>query len=155
MLTKTKLNLGHNYFVVNLNVKLRSKSNFRIKKENWESYRKFEEYVAYSIKENLPSSWDLGDKELPIAKRPKVLVSIIAQTNVDNGNISKSILDSGEGVIYHNDASVVSSNSITIRGSKEDNIAIGFMIVSENITTEEILEKQFILNAVTLEKFKS
>ena len=99
----------------------------------------------------MPDYWVLGDGELPIAMRPKVIVSIIAQTNVDNGNISKSILDSGEGVIYHNDASVVSSNSITIRGSKEDNIAIGFMLIPESCPTEKIIENQDLLTKLTFQ----
>ncbi|MFM7089095.1 MAG: RusA family crossover junction endodeoxyribonuclease [Candidatus Paceibacterota bacterium] len=104
-------------FVIKLDSQLKSKSNFR-RGSNWSKYVKYEKDLALTIKEVLPYTWDLGSRDNTINERPKVVIQIVAESLIDTGNLSKSVLDALEGVLYHNDASVVAVASMSIRKKK-------------------------------------
>ena len=145
---------GYKSFTCVMPVKLLSKSNYRIDKKNWKSLKKFEELVSYVIREKVPEGWSLGSIEDSLVNRPQVIVSVIAHTKIDNGNTSKSLFDGLEGVVYHNDASIISTHILTIRENKEPLIAIGFAMIANGQATT-VLESQSKLNLETLEAYES
>lgn len=150
--TKEELD-GYKSFTCVMPVKLLSKSNYRIDKKNWKSLKKFEELISYVVREKIPADWSLGSIEESLVNRPQIIVSIIAHTKIDNGNTTKSLFDGLEGVVYHNDASIISTHTLTIRENREPLIAIGFAMIS-NGEVARILESQSKLNLETLEAYE-
>ena len=78
-----------------------SKSNYRHKgKSNWQRFKGFEEELILLVRESLPPAWKKGSYEYYFG------ISIIANSKIDAGNLSKSILDALEGLLYENDSDV-------------------------------------------------
>ena len=86
-----------------------SKSNYRHKgKSNWQRFKGFEEELILLVRESLPSDWKTTSYGHYFG------VCIIANSKIDAGNLSKSILDALEGLLYKNDGDakvVVAINS--------------------------------------------
>lgn len=121
-------------FSVLLPEPMRSKSNFRrhnrgksptTAASSWESSRQFERSIALSILASRPDEWLLGTPEQALADRPTVAAFIAARSVVDVGNFPKSVLDACEGVLYVNDASVLSVLAQGARGHG-DQILLAF-----------------------------
>lgn len=96
---------------------IRSKSNFRRSgaARSWNQIRSFEDEVAIRARAARPASWPLGDPADELAKRPRLVAVLIAETLIDAGNATKSLFDALEGVLYHNDASIRAEMVITER----------------------------------------
>lgn len=92
---------------------IRSKSNFRryhggqvADRERWKTFRQFEDSLGVLCRDALGAGWELGQRDQGVAKRPVVVAYIWARTMLDAANLSKSVLDAVEGLVFLNDASV-------------------------------------------------
>jgi Holliday junction resolvase RusA-like endonuclease len=93
---------------LDLDFPLLSKSNYRrgVHSKDWSKNQNFERAVAALALQARPSTWNLGLRTSPLAKRPTVVMAIFATSLLDTANLSKSLADALEGILYHNDASV-------------------------------------------------
>lgn len=108
---------------------LRSKSNFRRgTSTNWNRLSSFEDDVARLVRAVRPHDWPLGDKDATVAARPAVVACVLGRTTLDAGNLSKSVLDAVQGVVYHSDASVRWTIDFAERAAKDQHGAAGFAV---------------------------
>lgn len=140
------------HFVVNFNDSLKSKSNFRYAKKGWSSLKEFEKLVSLEVSRAIPEEWDIGKSVTKLKDRPKVVCSLIAYGKIDNGNLNKSIFDSLEGLVYINDASIVSSSSISASRTGHG-FSIGFALLPNNVSISSIIKVQNSLSVKVLESF--
>ena len=100
---------------------LRSKSNRRrynaseAERASWRADKDFSAALAQAARTYQPPTWDLGEKKIPLPRRPVVVMAITARGKVDAANLTKSIPDAFEGIAYHNDASVLAISAISCR----------------------------------------
>ena len=110
-------------FWIKIEDTIKSKSNYRRgnnKVQNWLPYKKFESDLSLIISTKLPKGWKVGSREKSLKERPIIVAVIISQSNLDSSNISKSILDACEGLVYLNDASVKATITITEKPLKKN-----------------------------------
>jgi hypothetical protein len=93
---------------IEMDFPLQSKSNYRrrAKSSSWADNRAFEQAAAALARAARPAKWVLGSTEEPLKSRPTVVMVLLATSLLDTANLSKSVADAFEGVLYHNDASV-------------------------------------------------
>lgn len=93
---------------IDIDFPLRSKSNYRRRANSntWSTHRSFEDGLALLARSKTPKDWDLGDAAAPLSTRPVIVMLIAATSLLDTSNLSKSVADALEGVLYHNDASI-------------------------------------------------
>lgn len=115
-----------------------SKSNFRRGDQTWRKVRDFEDAVAMEARIALPLDWVSGNPDSPVAARPKVVAVISARTLLDAGNISKSILDAVQGVLYVNDAEVAAVTEMVTRSRSNQGAVVSFVQLPSTSTQEDI-----------------
>jgi Holliday junction resolvase RusA-like endonuclease len=105
---------------------VQSKSNFRRQRRggDWGRLSRFEDLVATYARAARPTGWVLGDPDLPVAKRPGVVAVVWARTMLDAGNLSKSVLDALEGVVYVNDNAVRAVVELAERGRSDQSAVV-------------------------------
>ena len=95
--------------VLEIPLKVISKSNYRHKgSSTWQRFKGFEEELIMLVRASLPKEWKGSSNEKYYG------ITIIANSKIDAGNFSKSILDALEGLLYDDDCDVkvvVSVNS--------------------------------------------
>jgi hypothetical protein len=140
-------------FVVELD-QLRSKSNFRRSRgtsgQEWASLRRYEEGVALTLRAVRPGSWDTGEPGLSVSQRPGVIVVIYARTLLDAGNLSKSLLDAAQGVLYVTDASVRAVTEFTERTKIDQRAWAGFAQVPAGASLSRVAEVNAELSTAVL-----
>lgn len=122
-------------FAVWIPGRVRSKSNYRHdKKAAWSELAAYDEAVYLAVRQHLPASWTQpADNSLPASLRGMgafttsepapaspdtvlpVVVHLAARTLLDTGNVSKSVLDALEGLLYANDAHVAAASEHVVR----------------------------------------
>lgn len=147
---------GHCAFWIPLPA-VRSKSNYRhMDKGNaWRKLQSFENEVALSARAALPSSWVLGDKTDSVSKRPSVVCCIAARSLLDAGNLSKSVLDAVQGVVYHSDASVQAVTEIVERASTDQCGAAGFVLLEPSTSEDDVIDALTALPRALLAAWRS
>lgn len=108
-------------FMTDVPVRLMSKSNARRYtrgSRSGPSFGGFERSLGMIVRASRPSGWECGDPDSPLGDRPSVVCVIAARSVLDAANFSKSVLDALEGVLFHNDASVLGVASIAVRGEQ-------------------------------------
>lgn len=86
--------------LIRIDSKIVSKSNFRKGKDSWKRFKEFEKLIAASVINKIR-------KENYLIDRNKFCgVVLLANSRIDVGNYSKSVLDALEGIIYENDNQV-------------------------------------------------
>ena len=147
---------GHCAFWIPLPA-VRSKSNYRhMDKGNaWRKLQGFENEVALSARAVLPSAWVLGDKAASVSERPSVVCCIAAKSLLDAGNLSKSVLDAVQGVIYYSDASVKAVTEIVERTSTDQCGAAGFVLLKPDATEDEVIDALTALPRALLTAWRS
>ena len=141
------------YFVTSL-PQVRSKSNYRstrAKSGAWREFAEFEKHASLLLRQSMPSDWTLGDAQDTILYRPQVVSCVLASTMLDAGNISKSVLDAAEGVVYHNDASVRAVTQLIRRSSKGQSGAVGFAMIDRETTDRQVFQALCELSIHTLD----
>jgi hypothetical protein len=111
--------------------KMVSKSNFRYGDTgHWRRNIAFERECSLLLKAALPLGWQVGSQSDDLSKRPRVVVAIAAVTLLDAGNVSKSLLDAAEGVVFLNDASVWAVTQIVSRSRHNQRTAAAFALIA-------------------------
>lgn len=108
-------------FVVEVPFAFVSKSNFRRARASgsWATNRSFEDSVAVLVRSARPAMWLTDQPTAPLASRSIVVVSLYARTTLDAANLSKSVLDAAEGLLYVNDAQVAYCSALATRARAE------------------------------------
>ena len=78
---------------------------------SWSRYSNFEEALKSLVLIARPSEWVLEDKAVKVAGRPVVVSAIGAYTTLDASNLSKSVCDALQNVLYPNDTDIASEAS--------------------------------------------
>ena len=147
-------------FSIEINDKIKSKSNYRRgnkKIQSWKPYKKFENDLALVISTEIPDNWYLGEKEKAVRDRPIIVATIISETNLDSSNVSKSILDACEGLLYYNDASVKITTTVTekpLKRNQDCKTVIAFALLSPYATLSEQIAASKVLLEKTKEAYK-
>lgn len=122
--------LWESAFVVGISGAVRSKSNFRRggrgRRQRWSQVVEFEKRVRHAVEAAKPSTWPETSLAIPVAARPQVVSVCYARAVLDTSNLTKSILDAVEGILYPNDAVVRGEYSQVERGSKDQLLVCGF-----------------------------
>lgn len=145
-------------FWIELGFPLQSKSNFRRGSarsagSGWKASQEFERSVGYAVRAALPEGWQMGERDAGVAQRPVVVVQIFADTMLDSGNLSKSVLDALEGVVFHTDASVAYSGSLARRTRTDQRSFLAIALLAPGSSSAEIVEAQAALGAALLTQF--
>lgn len=125
-------------FWVDLPIAVVSKSNFRFGSRDWSRLSRFEADLAQLVASVAPEGWDRGGDGQALGERPKVIALIAARTTIDVANISKSVLDALEGVLYVTDAQVASVVCLGERGLRHRWMSVGFATVAPDIALDEL-----------------
>jgi hypothetical protein len=128
-------------FFVDLPLQARSKSNFRRHRTgdgHWDALAGFESDVAALVAPQVPSDWDPGRPDDPIARRPAFVALVAARTLLDVSNLSKSVLDALEGIVYVTDAQVVAETSLSERGRSDQWLSVAFARLDRPRTLLEV-----------------
>jgi hypothetical protein len=131
-------------FQVSIDAPFRSKSNFRRSttgsgRGEWARQRKFEDDLRLVVAAALPDGWDMGSADHTVANRPVVVMLICARTLLDAANLSKSVPDAVEGLVYHNDASVASVVTLAERTGRAHGGEVAFCRLQPGATPGEVL----------------
>lgn len=86
--------------LIRIDSKIVSKSNFRKGKDSWKRFKEFEKLIAASVINKIRKENYLIDRNHFCG------VVLLANSRIDVGNYSKSVLDALEGIIYENDNQV-------------------------------------------------
>lgn len=135
-------------FIVRVPFKLNSKSNFRYG-QKWSTHKDFSRNIAHLVTVARPSVWTLPPSSSPtesVSARHHIVCSLWFSTIFDSGNVSKSILDALEGVLYFNDAEVRSVYSATRRSRAENFGYMAFAQCEPDVTSKELLRVQHRLD---------
>lgn len=116
-----------------------SKSNFRRGDQTWRKVRDFEDAVALEARIAMPLDWHYVADSVPVSKRPKIVSVIAARTLLDAGNISKSILDAVQGILYANDAEVASVTEMVTRSRSNQAAVVTFAQLPSTASQEDIV----------------
>lgn len=142
-------------FYVQIPFALKSKSNFRRfqkKAVSWADHASFEDRLGLLVRAAAPDTWDKGDFDLPLKKRPVVVSFIVANTLLDAANLSKSVLDACQGSVFHNDASVLHSASAAIRTGKDVGGYLAFARLLPESSVDSMIEASYQLSKGVMEK---
>jgi hypothetical protein len=80
-------------------------------------------------------------------------VQIFADTMLDSGNLSKSVLDALEGVVFHTDASVAYSGSLARRTRTDQRSFLAIALLAPGASVAEIIAAQAALGTALLTRF--
>jgi hypothetical protein len=132
-------------FWLRADLDLRSKSNFRRstratptrgRTSQWDSFRRFEDDLRLLLRTARPVTWEIGDADVPVARRPAVVAVVCAASLLDVPNYPKSVMDAAEGVVFHTDASVAFSGNLGERVRRSGLIvAFARLAPSPSLTT--------------------
>jgi hypothetical protein len=138
---------------------VRSKSNFRRGRagagRQWQQLHDFEAATALALRQARPDDWDCAGHDLPVAQRPVVVVAVVARTLLDAGNLSKSLLDAAQGVLYPTDASVGGVAEITERGRDRQRSLVGFAQLPAGTERTEVTQALSALSRLVVETYEA
>jgi len=120
----------------------------------WRRFKSFESALALDARQSLPINWPSLAADLPLPRRPKVALCIIASTRIDAANLPKSVTDALEGVCYVNDASACLVSSLAIRSTTP--AAVVAVAVFDADTAPEVMLADFpALQALAWNQFST
>lgn len=148
-------------FCVALPFAVRSKSNARRFRQgsrpragdDWASFADFEARVGDVFAAAVPAAWDPGDPAAPVAARPVVVCFIAARTLLDSANISKSVVDAGQKVLYPTDTTVRATGDVTVRSRSRQHGHVGFAQLDAAATLPDIYQALSALGAHVVDRF--
>ena len=132
---------------------VKSKSNYRRSSSSkWSEISSFEIELGTILRQARPTGW-LNDTEDKVTDRPRVVAVIIARTMLDAGNLSKSILDAAEGVLFQNDSSVGLVMEYADRAKNDQRSVVAFTQLPAGSTRGEMAAEASKLFAAASEAF--
>lgn len=122
-----------------------SKSNFRrssdATREDWKRVQDFEAEVRRLGAKFRPPGWELGERApAPVPSRPQVLCFMWGRTLLDAANLSKSILDALEGVLFHADSSARRVDQAVTRSGVDQRGFIAFAQLAPGSPMRDVLK---------------
>lgn len=132
--------VGNASFCVVVPFPLRSKSNFRRRSQSrdWAVEQAFRRDLSVVVSAARPVNWPMGDATVPVAQRPAVACVIVATSTLDTANLSKSVLDALEGVVYHTDAQVRYQCAVSNRGRSAQRAVLAFAALDADTELSEL-----------------
>lgn len=130
-----------------------TKSNFRrtgkggAGSADWKRNQGFEALVNLELLRARPTGWDLGSPRADVSSRPSVVGFIFATTLKDAANLSKSIPDAAQRVVYHTDASLAYILSGTARRGPDTGCWISFALLDPGARRIDCLRAVWELSA--------
>ena len=126
-------------FYLHIPFALKSKSNFRRSSNSkiWDQEKSFSRDISILAANARPSAWPLGDINDSLSQRPIIIATVFAVSTLDTANLSKSILDAMETVVYHNDAQVrcISAVSTRSRTNQQGGVAVAALHSESSLAT--------------------
>lgn len=115
--------------------RVRSKSNHRASSRSgdWAELRAYSELVHALALSARPEAWDEND----MGGTARYVTALIARTNLDAGNISKSILDALEGALYAKDKQVLITCDAAWPAAKDQGVTIAIQRVPPDCTIQD------------------
>lgn len=141
-------------FTVLVPFTMRSKSNFRrgFDRDKWNQLKDFESGLSILMRSALPEGWVIGSKDASLSSRPVVINAIYAVSTLDTANLSKSVLDACEGLVFHTDASVRALTAVSDRSSSASWGLVSFARLPASATLEEAANAASVLMRSTLDQ---
>lgn len=107
---------------------------------SWASIRAYENEISTELRRARPTNWPRPPHTLPPpAHRTQFVAVIAAATAMDVGNISKSVFDAAEQILYTNDKQVVATSELVHRTVTPPGTLISFAYVPIGIEPEDVL----------------
>lgn len=107
---------------------------------SWASIRAYENEISTEVRRARPTNWPRPPHTLPPpAHRTQFVAVIAAATAMDVGNISKSVFDAAEHILYTNDKQVVAASELVHRNVTPPGTLIAFACVPLGIEPEDVL----------------
>lgn len=122
--------------------RVHSKSNHRHGNGNWADLVAYEDEVAMTSRAARPSAWPEVDDVSP---RPVVVAVLVARTGVDAGNLSKSILDACQNVLYVDDRQVTGLSDLVEPTRTGQGLLAAFAALSPDATVTDAASAQATL----------
>lgn len=100
-----------------------SKSNFRSfqkRGSRWSRYASFESALNTLVFLARPPEWVLAASSVKVIDRPMCVCAVGAYTTLDSSNLSKSVCDAVQGVLYPNDTDVASVTGQVFKRRSKD-----------------------------------
>ncbi len=124
-------------FLIALETPVVSKSNYRRHQrdgQRWGQVQKFEDTLRRALKESVPDNWPFDPGTIPLKERHGIIGVTYAKALLDTSNLSKSIYDAAEGVLYFNDAQIRAEASFLDRGRNNSILICGFAALAPGTT---------------------
>lgn len=150
--------------IVVLDAPVRSKSNYRRRQQHgqrWGQVQEFEGKLREALQWAVPERWPVDDKSTGMQSRWGVVGSVYARALLDTSNLSKSIYDAAEGVLYFNDAQVRAEASFLDRSRNNNRLVCGFALIEpgttaigaqealEALSTQVLATAEFVKDVIT------
>ena len=133
---------------------VRSKSNYRQGAESdWAAQKQFTADVAGEARIARPGDWPVCDPDVRLDKRPQVVAFLWARTLIDAGNLSKSILDACESILYVNDAQCRHVGQLVERAGTNQRGICGFALLTPGASDLDVIDITAALARTTLAQF--
>ena len=142
------LDVGASAFWVGVCGPVRSKSNYRNSKgSDWKEQASYSRLIAALLRANRPNSWVKPDRGLAVSDRPYTVGVLVARTTLDAGNLSKSVLDAGEGVLWVSDAEIRTVCESVERTRTNPGLVAAFAQLEGKPNSQEQLHTCLLLHA--------
>jgi len=137
-------------FWVRLDGPVLSKSNHRHSRAGeragqWRRLAGFEEAVTLQLRAARPAAWQTQWNDPVVANRPRVVAVVSACTMLDAGNVSKSLLDAGQGIVMGTDAEVASVCETVQRSRTNPGAVLAFAQLPAGSDSDAVLRAQILL----------
>lgn len=119
-------NLENDTIIIEIKSKIVSKSNYRNGKDSWRRFKEFEKLIAVTVLNKIRK------ENYFINKNYFCGIVLIANSRIDVGNYSKSVLDALEGILYKNDNQVKICISIQDDFIDKESFYIGVKFINND-----------------------
>lgn len=130
-------NLETDIIIIEIESKIVSKSNYRKGKDSWRRFKEFEKLIAVTVMNKI------RNENYIINKNYFCGVVLLANSRIDVGNYSKSVLDALEGILYKNDKQVKICISIQDDLIERESFYIGIKFIKnddyKNISKNKVI----------------
>lgn len=129
--------------IVGVEGPVRSKSNYRRRgsHQTWAELAEFSNTISQVLTSARPAGWpDVEvERNLEVASRHMVIGAAYARGLIDTPNLSKSLYDAAEGILYPNDVAVRAEYSAMERGRGNQRLVWGVAVLDPHTDPTHIL----------------
>lgn len=133
-----ELPVGESALWISVSGLVKSKSNYRNSASGaWAEQAAYTRVLKAMFRAHRPQDWVRPDPEVSVKGRLIGVGVIVARTGLDAGNLSKSVLDAGEGVLWVSDAEVRTVCESVERTRTNPGLGAAFAQVKGNFNSSE------------------